>query len=96
MAVLIACEGGLQDMAAVAKHKELFKFITDATVSRPSHCCVVGAVAPRLVASRVYADVSAVTLAVRAATLAVREALFSTSWVRVVRSVVAADARLSR
>ena len=36
MAVLIACEGGLQDMAAVAKHKELFKFITDATVSRPS------------------------------------------------------------
>ena len=36
MAVLIACEGGLQDMAVVAKHKELFKFITGATVSRPS------------------------------------------------------------
>ncbi len=45
---------------------------------------------------RVYAVVSATRLAVRAATFAVRVALFSTNWVSVVFSVVAAAAKLSR
>ena len=47
-------------------------------------------------ASKVYADVSAAMLVVSVATFVVRVALFSISCVSVVRSVVAAAARLSR
>lgn len=43
-----------------------------------------------------YAEVREATLAVREVTLAVRVALFSISCASVVRSVVAAAARLSR
>jgi hypothetical protein len=47
-------------------------------------------------ANSVYANVSAVILAVRAVMLAVSDRLFSMSGVSVVCSVVAAVARLSR